>query len=298
MPKLGPSPTHEPPRSGEGGGLRRRPAPPDAPSHRGGWHRGKAAVHPGSARKPGPGPAGRQRGGRRGTTGAGRAGPGLREALSRAPSPSQNRRLRSGERPPSPLPPALPRARPRRALPSPRPPAPQRLPGPARGGGRRREPLRSPQAAARRQGGSQALRGARSLAGRARRGGGAAAAPRPRPGRLLVRAAGGGSSPPPPSPPPRLPRPLSPCASRCPEAAQDESGQRRRLRGERRGGPGAEAGAAGRGRGLPRCPPALGSCNLPGRCLCPGGMSFVLVLAQERRPEPLGPEAAFFPFVF
>lgn len=70
------------------------------------------AVHRGSARRPDPGlAAGR-------SAECGRAGPGLREALNRAPSSSQSLLLRFGERPP-----ASPRGEaPSPALPSPHPP--------------------------------------------------------------------------------------------------------------------------------------------------------------------------------
>lgn len=102
-----------------------------------------------------PGPGGRAPGGV--PLQRGRAGPGLREAPSRAPSPKPKPPAPLGRAASLPAPSRLSLRRgPRRPLFSPHPPAPQRLPGPA-AGGRRGETLRSPQPAAaprrRRQGG-------------------------------------------------------------------------------------------------------------------------------------------------
>lgn len=170
MRNSGSSPTREAPSlSGVPACSPGHPSPPGRPA------RGRSGASPRRCPRARPGP---------GASGGGRARPGLREALSRAPSACQKLRLRLGARPPA------PGERPRRALP---PATPLRL---LRGGGEGR-PLRSPRAAA-----------PRVSAGAAGRGGAAGLRPLP-PGRYR-RCRGGCAPRPAPGPSragPAAPRP-------------------------------------------------------------------------------------------
>lgn len=181
MRNLGSSPTREAPSIR--GGTACSPGHPFPP---GPAARGKSGASPRRCPRARPRP---------GASGGGRARPGLREALSRAPSACQNLRLRFGARPPRRSLPPAPGERPRRPL----PPANLLRPGWEEKG----RPHRSPRAAA--------PRGSARAAGRGWAAGLRPLPPRPLPAlpqrrRLRPPASAG--------PGPRRPR--------CPEAARGE----------------------------------------------------------------------------